>query len=136
MFKVPEKNRLKTGIMASSSLDGNNGVFHLKRVKYMIRVICSDGEGWEHVSVSRSDRKIPTWKDMCYIKDVFWDKEDCAIQYHPPESEYVNNHEACLHLWRPTMQTIPMPPSIMVGIKGLSQDEIELLVSKAQKKLK
>jgi hypothetical protein len=41
-----------------------------------------------------------------------------VIQYHPPESEYVNNHPNCLHLWRPTGCALPMPPSIMVGVKA------------------
>ena len=34
-------------------------------------------------------------------KALFWDEDDCVIQYHPPRSEYVNNHQNCLHLWRP-----------------------------------
>ena len=73
--------------------------------------------GWEHVSVSRRDR-CPTWDEMCLVKALFWDEEDCVIQYHPPRSEYVNNHPNCLHLWRPIGVSLPMPPSIMVGFKG------------------
>jgi hypothetical protein len=54
---------------------------------------------------------------MCQVKAMFWDEDDCVIQYHPPRSEYVNNHQNCLHLWRPIGVSLPMPPSIMVGIK-------------------
>ena len=54
---------------------------------------------------------------MCEIKDLFWDAEDCVIQYHPPKSDYVNNHSHVLHMWRPTEGEIQRPPSIMVGIK-------------------
>lgn len=125
MFTVPEKNRVTSGIMGSTSREGNNGYFFLKRIKYVIRVICSQAEGWEHVSVSRSDIKMPTWKDMCYVKNKFWDKEDCVVQYHPPESEYINNHDFCLHLWRPIGQEYPMPPSIFVGLKGVTSDDIK-----------
>lgn len=118
-FKVPEKYRLKTGVMASSSLDGNNGVFLINsfaKAKAAFTVIASDGAGWEHVSVSLPHR-APTWDEMCFIKNLFWSENDCVIQYHPPKSEYVNNHKFCLHLWRPVNQPIVMPPSIMVGIR-------------------
>jgi hypothetical protein len=83
----------------------------------ILRVIASDQFGWEHVSVSRKDR-CPTWEEMCQIKDLFWDDTDCVVQYHPPRSEYVNNHPHCLHLWRQVGCNFPMPPSIMVGVKN------------------
>lgn len=82
-------------------------------------VIASNGMGWEHVSVSRRDR-CPTWEEMCAVKAAFWSPDDCVVQYHPPESDYVNNHSYCLHLWRPTDAVIPRPPSIMVGVKEVA----------------
>jgi hypothetical protein len=72
--------------------------------------------GWEHVSVSLPTR-CPTWAEMAFIKSVFWDADDTVVQYHPPESEYVNNHPFCLHLWRPIEKQIPLPPSILVGFR-------------------
>ena len=118
MMKVPEEFRVTTGALASTKSEGNNGAFMVRslKLKRPLFVIASDGMGWEHVSVSLPDR-VPTWKEMCFIKGLFWGPNDCVIQYHPPESEYVNNHQHCLHLWRPVDQEIPMPPSIMVGIK-------------------
>jgi hypothetical protein len=50
------------------------------------------------------------------IKDIFWDEDDCVIQYHPPKEDYIDNHKFCLHLWRPIGVEIPRPPKIMVGI--------------------
>jgi hypothetical protein len=82
----------------------------------MLRCCASDGYKWEHVSVSTHDR-IPTWEEMCFIKDLFWDAEDTVIQFHPPKSEYVNQHPYTLHLWRPIGAEIPRPDSILVGIK-------------------
>ena len=35
-----------------------------------LRVLFSDGLGWDHVSVSLADR-CPTWAEMCFIKDLF-----------------------------------------------------------------
>lgn len=89
-----------------------------------LRVIASTGEGWDHVSVSLPNR-APHWKEMAFIKDQFFDAEETVIQYHPPKSEYVNNHPNCLHLWRPQEHAIPLPPSILVGLKGLTEDDIK-----------
>lgn len=59
-----------------------------------------DESGWEHVSVSPYKGKMPTWNDMCEIKDIFWNDEEVVIQIHPKKSEYVNVKDNCLHLWR------------------------------------
>jgi len=79
-----------------------------------LSVIFSDGLGWEHVSVSTPGR-CPNWEEMCFIKHLFWSADDIVIQYHPPESEYVNVHRYCLHLWRPEGLPIPIPPRYLVG---------------------
>ena len=116
-FSVPEKFLIRTGRHASGASFGNNGAFEVKlRHGQTVYVIASDGAGWEHVSVSRRDR-CPTWDEMCQIKTLFWGDEDCVVQYHPPRSEYVNNHPNCLHLWRPIGVALPAPDSILVGIK-------------------
>ena len=101
--------------MASDSSFGNNGCFVIESIKKgrTLYVIASNGMGWEHVSVHVLDGKeqrTPTWREMCFIKDLFWDGEDVVIQYHPMKSEYVNNHPFTLHLWRPTELMIPRPP--------------------------
>lgn len=124
-MKVNERYRLRKGKMASDASYGNNGVFiipHPKISFYFINCIVSDGEGWEHVSVtlSSSERKVtrcPTWEEMCMVKDIFWDKSEVVIQYHPAESDYVNHHPYCLHLWRPIGIEIPVPNPLMVGFK-------------------
>jgi hypothetical protein len=82
-----------------------------------LRMIVSWGEGWEHVSISTPTR-CPTWEEMCRVKGWFWEPEDCVMQLHPPESNYVNCHPYCLHLWRPIEQEIPQPPSEFVGTKA------------------
>ncbi len=99
--------------------DANNGMFMLKSPKdrSSIMVIISDGLGWEHVSISRQD-KTPTWEEMCHIKDMIFDDDEVVIQYHPKKKDYVNMHQHCLHMWRPINEELPIPPSILVGIKG------------------
>lgn len=64
----------------------------------MLIIASIDGE-WEHVSVS-CDSRTPTWKEMCLVKELFWDNNDTVVQIHPPGEQYVNAHEHCLHLWR------------------------------------
>lgn len=117
MFHVPEKFRVMSGLLGSIPAYGNNGAFYVRVGKRQFTVIASDGEGWEHVSVSLVDR-CPNWREMCRIKDLFWDSEDVVMQLHPAGSEYVNVHPNCLHLWRPINDRIPVPPSGMVGPKA------------------
>lgn len=122
MFHVPEGDRLQSGIMGSSIIDGNNGVFLIPCGTDYIQCVASDGMGWEHVSVTvrtknRKLTSIPTWEVMQWMKEVFWDDEDVVMQLHPKKSEYVNNHPNVLHLWRPIDVEIPTPSSILVGLK-------------------
>jgi len=120
MFKVPEKYRVLSGLFSSQSTDGNNGCFEVKSIKLKrsLNVIASDGELWEHVSVSLHDR-CPTWEEMCIVKSLFWDDDDLVIQMHPPESDWINNHNYCLHLWRKcdSNSYCERPPGILIGIK-------------------
>ena len=88
----------------------------LARSHGFLHVLASDGLEWEHVSVSMPDR-CPSWNQMCFIKDMFWDEDDTVIQIHPPKKEYVNHHKYCLHLWRKcdTNDYVDVPDSILVG---------------------
>ncbi len=125
MFKTPNKYRdeITPGLKSTNDF-GNNGFFiipHKREKKLEIRTQASDGMGWEHVSISvaqinKKPQRCPTWEEMCWIKDLFWSKNDCVIQYHPEESEYVNMHPFVLHLWKPINQKIPIPQKIMIGL--------------------
>ena len=124
MFHVPELARnVSHPVLGSTSADGNNGAFDLESPEpgWRLMLICSDGMDWEHVSIHAYKRegkqqRTPNWREMCYVKDLCWDEEDVVMQLHPKKSEYVNNHPHTLHLWRPTNQPIPTPPSITVGV--------------------
>jgi len=121
------------GMWNSSNEDGMNGAFQIPLKscghKVLANCIVSDGvnapvgyAGWEHVSVhvvEYSLQRTPTWNEMCQVKDIFWGPEECVVQFHPPESEYVRNHPHVLHLWRWIVGGFPIPPSLLVGIKGL-----------------
>ena len=117
-MRAPEQFRHRHGPLATAEADGNNGLFFIKHPNpqsaLTFKVICSDGGGWEHVSVSLPKR-CPTWEEMCFIKGLFWGEGDVVVQYHPAKVDYVNLHPFCLPLWRPTEALMPAPPSWMVG---------------------
>ena len=98
------------------------GIFNFLRDRVILRIVSSHDPEWEHVSVSAKETvkrggRCPTWEEMCWVKDLFWDPEEVVMQLHPPKSEWVSNHRYCLHLWRPVQLEIPKPPAIYVGIK-------------------
>lgn len=125
--------------MGSDNSMGNLGCFFLPAIISNRRINCiaSDGSAtkeflapWEHVSVSiqqGSKFAIPCWREMQHVKEIFWDDEDVVMQLHPRKSEYINNNQYVLHLWRPVGQAIPEPPSILVGYKDNETYQEELL---------
>lgn len=108
MIKYPKQFCIRGG----GCLD-DGGAFNIPFENRILYVIASHGGGWDHVSVSLQVRN-PNWREMCFIKDLFFDPEDCVIQYHPSKSKNINLHPYCLHLWRPQNVVIPMPPMIYV----------------------
>jgi len=120
-YRAKAESRLVPAHYVSRDEDGFCGLFRIPSNSGVIRCVASDGGGWQHVSVSiEFDQRPPRWEVMCSVKDLFFDDEDWVVQFHPPKSQYVNHHPACLHLWRytgggPFEQ--PTPHSIMVGPK-------------------
>lgn len=117
-FKYLNKYRVRTGAYGSDDSYGFNGFFCLMINAAKVKVMASDGCGWQHVSVSLAEHPntTPRWDLMCIVKDLFWNDEDVVVQFHPKKSDYVNIHNGCLHLWRCTDgREFPTPPSIMVG---------------------
>lgn len=109
-----ENCRIKKGLMASDSSFGNNGIFIIPYQSLELTVIISDGLGWDHVSVSIANH-TPTWDQMVYIKNLFWEEEETVFQLHPPKSIYKNFHPHCLHLWKPQHKEISLPLPEMVA---------------------
>ena len=98
-------------------------------------IICSKGAGWEHVSVSPfKKRYIPTWEDMCYLKDICFNEDEAVIQIHPPKNQYVNNSVNCLHLWRCYYKDMILPPSCLIGVRqGQTYTSLEEELKEAYK---
>ncbi len=125
-----ECGRVTTGRFASHADDRFYGCFFVQGpCGEELKIIASEGDppeahGWEHVSVSTS-RRIPNWLEMCFVKDLFWSEDECVVQFHPPRAEYVNQHPNCLHLWRNVRLPFPLPPSVLVGVKDMSNPSPE-----------
>lgn len=96
--------------------DANGGCFSLPSPIQgrRLNVIAASGHAWDHVSVS-TPRKIPTWVEMDFIKRMFFEDNEVAMQLHVPPADHINVHPNCLHLWRPHLVEIPLPPRQMVG---------------------
>lgn len=120
--EIMSNPRLALGM---KGVDGFNGTISMPT--WVGSFICSHGGGWEHVSVSPYKKSvIPTWNDMCMIKDIFWNDDESVIQVHPPKDQYVNNKENCLHLWKCYYKEMVLPPSCFVGIReGQTMKEME-----------
>ena len=119
--KKIEQYRVTTGPLASDATFGANGLFQIPYEGAILNVIASDGlewmmpgPAWEHVSVSLQAR-CPTWREMCFVKNLFWCDDETVVQLHVPKADHVNCHEYCLHLWKPIGVEIPRPPAICVG---------------------
>ena len=106
--EIRNDNRFQSRGAAS---DGGDGWVTIKGAIFV--VVYSNGGGWDHVSVSHKSR-CPTWPEMCVIKDIFFEEEECCVEYHPAKSNYVNIHPNCLHIWKPQNRSIPVPPKIFV----------------------
>jgi hypothetical protein len=120
-----EKYREWTGPLASNPGDDYGAFYIPGPCGAELTVIASPGNAdpditWEHVSVS-TRKRCPNWKEMCFIKGLFFDPEETVMQLHPPQSKWINVHPFCLHLWRPLHTEIPLPPEITVGPKELSR---------------
>lgn len=122
-----ERARIGHGPYASTYKDGGYGLFVLMGpCAAELTILSSEGdlndisEGWEHVSVS-TPRRCPNWQEMCFVKNLFWHEEECVVQFHPPQSEWINNHRFVLHLWKHKTKEFPRPPSILVGVKELGE---------------
>lgn len=96
--------------------DDRGGVFAVPSPidKQLMLVIASNGESWDHVSVSRQNR-CPNWPEMEFVKRLFFHDEETAMQLHVPPSDHLSYHPYCLHIWRPHFVEIPRPPASFVA---------------------
>jgi hypothetical protein len=96
--------------------DDGNGAFIIPVPGQVtaLKVVASNGDGWDHISVSPVDQqRTPTWAEMEIAKKAFFG-DVTAMQLHLPASDHVNCHPYTLHVWIPHAVKIPLPPDWMV----------------------
>lgn len=124
-MKFPEEFRLPNPGYPYNTKPGEHfGMFEIPAHKApgrrCLRVVATaahaDTVEWDHASVSlgTNAKKEPTWEEMCFVKELFWEDTEWVVQYHPPKSEYINFHKSTLHLWKPTVSVLPTPPKMCV----------------------
>ena len=60
--------------------DGGAGLIRFPESGYAASVIWSSGGGWDHVSMAPYNHDIiPSWADMCMLKDIFFEEEETAV---------------------------------------------------------
>lgn len=117
---VIELGRILVGDYGSPTKSGPQGAYVvLGPEQAVLKIICADGkdeaaEMFEHVSVSARNR-TPTWGEMQWVKEQFWEDHEVCFQVHPSKSQYVNHHPYCLHIWRHRLLPPPLPPSNLIG---------------------
>lgn len=116
-----EQSRHRSGPLASGTGD-RHGAFVVicPKTNRSLRVVSGpadaeawaaagfSGEPWDHVSVS-CQFAPPSWDQMCLVKSLFFEPDECVVQFHPPQADYVNIHPNVLHLWKPPYP-VPLPP--------------------------
>lgn len=79
--------------------DGGGCWDHVKRNLRLIHSIAREEDGcdWIHVSMSRRDRKMPTWEQ---VRDIWWEcyPNRKGIVVIAPKAEHVNIAEVA-HVW-------------------------------------
>lgn len=63
------------------------------------RIIVSRDDGDWHLSISREDR-LPSWEEVREARYALIPDEVTMAMLLPPQTEYVNAHEFCFHLWQ------------------------------------
>ena len=86
----------------AESIDGYAATF--KDLKFIVSVGREDdGKLWLHSSVSRRDRKLPTYDDLKTLKTYVVGEHRTALQVFPPAEKYIDFSPVTgievLHLW-------------------------------------
>src|SRR3972149_1913846 len=108
-----ERFRVRSGEMETEPNSGPQGAFEVPGPEgRTLWIIASDGRdwgeaalaglAWEHVSVhaGRKRAQTPTWREMEYVRDLFWEEGDTVLQFSVPRAKHINLHDHVLHLWR------------------------------------
>jgi hypothetical protein len=119
--------RIKEGEGATTDADGLNGNFKFALAGVIVQVSSSETEieGYEHLIavafdkpqssiISRLTAKDPvprclTNEEKMQVKRLFWEDDECVVEYLPAKGSQMPFHFTATHLWRRTFSEFPMP---------------------------
>jgi len=113
MKTIKELKEIPKLVLHEIGEDGGTASLYFSRDSKAAFIVFSFGGGWDHVSVSYKNRCC-TWEEMCMIKDIFFNENECVVQFHPAQKDYINLHPHTLHLWKKQGVEFEMPPKYMV----------------------
>ena len=74
--------------------------FLVEKNETKFMVDASKGGAQEHVTVLvLGEKRIPTWHELCSIKDIIFKEEEECYQMFPKKLEY-ENQSYCMHIYR------------------------------------
>ena len=85
MKSMPEIKKLPRIVFDKVDEDGFKAhvlLLSTKQNNHAATVVVSWGCGWDHVSVSFTNR-TPTWEEMAEVKDMFFEPDEVCFQIHP-----------------------------------------------------
>ena len=109
---LPSKEDLNNEVLV------NEEIIERKNLRTRVRTYYS--LNWSHLTVEILTKKgdvlerYPTWEEMCIIKDTEFPSNVAVVQIH---SELIPYDGHTRHLWLPTSEKLPLPPSYLVGKK-------------------
>ena len=113
MEQIKQDNRLR---IVHEGEDGGMARKYRKEEKW------SSYSPGEEAGTSASEKDPPGMK--CELKEIFFDPDETVVQFHARQSEYINYHQHCLHLWKKQDSRYDLPPGWMVAPKpGQTEEE-------------
>ena len=89
LYLLDQFRRKHPVIFATAGMgDEGNGFFVVPGNGCDLRIIASNDEGWDHVSVS-TVRRCPNWPEMKKVKELFFDEDEPAYQIFPAKKVVV-----------------------------------------------
>jgi hypothetical protein len=112
-LKKHDRYRVQSAWLADKHPD-MAGAFMMQGPYGTLNIIAASAHGWDHVSVSAPGNRLPSWTEMKWVHEQFFEEHESSMQLHPPRADYVNDKHNVLHLWRPHDAAIPLPPKELV----------------------
>lgn len=127
---------LESKIGDSQTADGSYQFRHPWIKDYWLFCMVSTKDGWELVRITlkkMADKKTNrvvgvdrslTREECCIVKDLFWNPEECVVDFIGPMTHYVGNIVHSTFLWRPVDNPLPVPNLVFAPLKAHQEAQV------------